>query len=119
MPKPEGADTGRAGKHPVCAELELRGWEAELGHGRAGQITARHRASGVGVEVRVNTIWHDTATVWPLADRERFEETSGPHAGQELVCGLRDREALRRPHSTLADGDERVFLVRGSVTAAS
>ena len=85
MPKPEGADTGRAGKHLVCAALELRGWEVALGDGPAGQITARQRASGVEVDIRVNTIWHDTATVWPLADRHRFEETPDPHAIHVLV----------------------------------
>jgi hypothetical protein len=31
MPKPAGANTGRAGKHFVCAALELRGWEASFG----------------------------------------------------------------------------------------
>ena len=85
MPKPEDANTGRAGKHLVCAALELRGWDAELRDGSGARIEARHRRSGVAVSVRVNTIWHDRADVWPIADRDRFEDSPDPHEMHVLV----------------------------------
>jgi hypothetical protein len=85
MPKPDDANTGRAGKHLVCAALELRGWEAELGDDPGARIEARDRKSGVGVTVRVNTIWHDRADVWPIADRDRLEDSPDPYEIHILV----------------------------------
>jgi hypothetical protein len=49
------------------------------------RIEARHRQSGVSVTVRVNTIWHDRARVWPIADRDRFEDSPDPHEIHVLV----------------------------------
>lgn len=97
--------SGPAGEHFVCAELLRRGWLAALlPSGSAGfDILARRPDTGRHVAIQVKTVV-DSAAVWPLGDRKKFNDLL-PHAHDEFYVFVKLGGENTRPRFFIRSAD--------------